>query len=337
MTSTRSWRTTRVAAAGLAVAACVPYGLLKVAWLAGSSIGAASPEGAASLHDPRHTVGNAITLGMDAVVVVLALTLTLRRGLSVPAAVVVFPLWVGIGLLAPIAVGLPLGLVGQAVTGGSPAPADNELQDWVYAVVYGGFVVQAAGLLIAFLLYARLRWAALFRLRLNELPAPEDRSLGLRILVHGAGTVGFGYAGMHLAWAVAGDQLAGPPGFETVAQRVFLASVAVLVAAGAGAMLVLAGARRVGRPGDRAILLVAIAFVGTGVAFGSGLAELALAPPDRLEPLTAVVLVVGTLSGAVMWAAVARQIAGHLATGTSHVRTPSRRRPSEERAQLTRR
>lgn len=54
----------RAAAAIVAIAACLPYGALKVAWLTGSSVGSATAAGAASLHDGRHTVGNVATLAM---------------------------------------------------------------------------------------------------------------------------------------------------------------------------------------------------------------------------------------------------------------------------------
>ncbi len=234
--------------------------------------------------------------------------LTRPKGRTLPALSVLFPMWAGVGLLAPIAVGLPLGLIGQAVVGGSPAPSENELEDWVYALVYGGFVAQAVGLVTAFLLYSRSRWATLFRLRMHALPQRPRRSRRTRTLTDGAAAVAFAYAGTHIAWAAAGDGLAAPPGFDTVAQRVFLASIGVLIAAGAGATLALVHGSRLRPPWDRTILLVAIAWVGTAVAFGSGLAELALAPPDRLAPGTSVTLAAGSLSGLIMAVAAYRRV-----------------------------
>jgi hypothetical protein len=148
----------RVAPAAAAISACLPYAALKVAWLTGSSVGSATALGAASLHDGRHSVGNVVTLAMELVAVLLALALSDRRGQKLPAAVVLIPVWAGTGLLAPVALGLPLGIVAQAIVGGSPVPADNGLHGWVYAVVYGGFIVQAVALLTAFVLYARVRW-----------------------------------------------------------------------------------------------------------------------------------------------------------------------------------
>ena len=68
----------RAAAAAAAIAACLPYVALKVAWLSGSSVGSATALGAASLHDGRHTVGNVATLATDFLAVMLALSH--RRG-----------------------------------------------------------------------------------------------------------------------------------------------------------------------------------------------------------------------------------------------------------------
>ena len=43
------------AAAAVAILASVPYAAIKVAWLAGSSVGSTSLEAATELHDRRHT------------------------------------------------------------------------------------------------------------------------------------------------------------------------------------------------------------------------------------------------------------------------------------------
>lgn len=118
-------------------------------------MGSPTAAGAASLHDPRHTVGNLVTLAMELVAVLHALALVDRRGRKLPAAAVLVPLWVGSGLLAPIGLGLPFGLLAQGFAGGSPA--DNGLHGWVYAVVYGGLLVQAVALASAFALHAGAR------------------------------------------------------------------------------------------------------------------------------------------------------------------------------------
>lgn len=88
------------------VAACVPYGVLKVLWLTGHPVGvpAGSP-GAGS----GFLVANAVTLGMDAVAVALALALTHDRRGRLPAAPLLAVAWIGTGLLAPT--------TGQVVSG----------------------------------------------------------------------------------------------------------------------------------------------------------------------------------------------------------------------------
>ncbi|GAA1283324.1 hypothetical protein GCM10009609_55110 [Pseudonocardia aurantiaca] len=61
----------------LAAAGTLPYVLLKCLWLTGSTVGTRDP---AFLADPVIHTMNAVTLGMDLVVVALALALTHRWG-----------------------------------------------------------------------------------------------------------------------------------------------------------------------------------------------------------------------------------------------------------------
>lgn len=225
-------RRLRAGAAAAASAACLPYAALRVAWLMGSSVGSATALGAASLHDGRHTVGNVATLAMELVAVMLALALGHRREQGLPAAVVLVPVWLGTGLPAPIALGLPLGIIAQGIVGGSAAPADNGLHGWVYAVVYGGFVVQAVALATAFILYARDRWAELLRLR-RPAPAPGPTP---RLLAGAGAAAAVVYAVANIAWAVAGESLAAPPNFDTAAQKSLLVSTGLLALAGASAV-----------------------------------------------------------------------------------------------------
>lgn len=163
----------------------------------------------------------------------LALALRHPRGRKLPAAILLVPVWAGTGLLAPIALGLPVGVVVQAIAGGSPAPVHNGLHGWVYGVVYGGFTVQAAALSTAFLLHVRLRWAHLLAL---PLPALGGTGTRVRVLA-GAGAAATGvYAAANLAWAVASEPAA-PAGFETIAQRSLLVSDGLLGLAGAAGVL----------------------------------------------------------------------------------------------------
>ncbi len=47
-------------------------------------------------------------------------------------------IWLGVGLPAPITLGVPFGLIAQGLAGGFPASTDNGLQGWGYAAVDGG-------------------------------------------------------------------------------------------------------------------------------------------------------------------------------------------------------
>ncbi|WP_433014993.1 hypothetical protein [Kribbella sp. CA-294648] len=250
-----------------AVAACVPYLTLKLAWLTGSGVGTTG-SGAGMMADPKYVVGNLLTMGMDLVAVVVALAFTYRWGQRLPSWLVLGPIWIGTGLLAPIALGLPLGMVVQGFAGGSATAADNALDDWVYGIVYGGFTVQAILLVTAFVLYARTRWPHVFRLRIKDFQGPSP--IQQRAIV-GAAVVASVYGALSLVWAFAsGGRHAA---VETAAQQTFWVTQAALSFAGAVGLLALA--YRWGR--GRLLLPLTAAWLGTGVVFASGLyAALAL-------------------------------------------------------------
>ncbi|MGW1808676.1 hypothetical protein [Streptomyces sp. NPDC002078] len=153
----------------VAIAACLPYLSLKLAWIAGSHLGI--PDGSPLLkHRLPLALANGLTVLMDAAVVVLALLLTRPWGRRVPAWLLAVPMWLAMGLLAPIMVGFPLQLV---LHGGAGGHGDDKpfLADWVFGVVYGGFIVQGLALGALFTGYARERWGHLWRGRMRELPA----------------------------------------------------------------------------------------------------------------------------------------------------------------------
>jgi hypothetical protein len=70
-------RRLRLAVGYAAVAATLPYLTLKALWVSGGTIGMADP---AFFADPAYLAGNLVTMGMDAVVVLLALAFTLAGG-----------------------------------------------------------------------------------------------------------------------------------------------------------------------------------------------------------------------------------------------------------------
>ncbi|MEU3597602.1 hypothetical protein ABZ714_02525 [Streptomyces sp. NPDC006798] len=158
----------------VAIASCVPYLALKVAWIAGSRVGI--PSGSSLLDEDTRALlmaVNAVTVLMDAAVIVLALVLTRPRGRRVPAPLLVFPMWVATGLLTPIMAGFPVQLAVGLFTGPgekSASSGDPFLDDWVYGIVYGGFIVQGLTLGILFARYARDRWGHVWQGRMGELP-----------------------------------------------------------------------------------------------------------------------------------------------------------------------
>ncbi|MFJ6075423.1 hypothetical protein ACIQFU_32110 [Streptomyces sp. NPDC093065] len=158
----------------VAVVACLPYLVLKAAWIGGSHVGI--PRGSTLLdHRVTMVVANGVSVLLDSCVVVLALVLTRPRGRRVPAWSLAFPVWVATGLLAPIMAGFPLQLLARAFTGGGATASDPRpdpfLHEWVFGVVYGGFIVQGLALGALFVLYARDRWGHLWRGRTGDLPS----------------------------------------------------------------------------------------------------------------------------------------------------------------------
>jgi len=89
-----------------------------------------------------------------------------------PAWLLLFPAWVGTGLLFQVVLGAVLiGLF-------SPVSQDSgmdtgEYEPWVFVVVYGGFAGQAAALAIAFACHVRARWGRLLGARTGEVLSPR--------------------------------------------------------------------------------------------------------------------------------------------------------------------
>lgn len=177
-----------------AVAATLPYLVLKGAWLSGSTVGFDDPELA---HDSALYWANAATAVMDLVALSLALTFTHRFGRRAPAWLVLLPIWVGTGLLAPIAVATPLEVL---VAPPSDSPSRLPLELWVYSMVYSGFICEAVALLIAFLLYARVRWPEMFRVRMADWPAGSTEPLQKTVAIGVAAFAALA-AAAHFAWA----------------------------------------------------------------------------------------------------------------------------------------
>ncbi|ANP54304.1 hypothetical protein J2Z21_006329 [Streptomyces griseochromogenes] len=182
----------------VAIAACLPYLCLKVAWIAGSHLGI--PAGSPLLKNrATMALANGLTVLMDAAVIVLALLLTQPWGRRVPAWLLAVPMWAATGLLAPIMVGFPLQLITH---GGSQSSGDDRpfLDGWVFGVVYGGFIVQGLALGTLFVGYARERWGYLWQGRMRELPA-QSTAAAQRLTAVAAAVLALIPAALRLLWA----------------------------------------------------------------------------------------------------------------------------------------
>ncbi|MEZ0094059.1 hypothetical protein [Streptacidiphilus sp. EB129] len=297
-------RRARVMVCWATVACMLPYLGLKAAWLCGSGIGItdASIAGSSTLY-----ALNLLTVGMDALAMAVALTLTYRWGLRTPVWLLVFPMWVATGLLGTIALAAPLGFLATAVSG-SPvsASSDSFLQPWVYGVVYAGFTGQGLGLVTAFVLHLRARWPRLFSERVRGLGAgalaPVQRVLG-----NGLAAIAVLIGAVDLYWAGGGtaglnaDAVAGRTVTGQTEELVF--GLLALTAAAGTLVLV----RRRGRV--RLWVPLAAAWLGSGSLFAWGLwgsLALALSPfqhpsqSNRPTPLVSLTVVFQTLDGALL-------------------------------------
>jgi hypothetical protein len=159
--------------AACAMAATVPYVLLKIAWLSGHYIGALDT---GMLASPTFVVANAVTLLLDLAVVVVAAALGWQWGLRLPAWLVLGPMWVATGLLVTVAVGASVAaLLALVLRLASTAVGVPGLRPWVFAVVYTGFALQALLLSWLFVRYLRARWPGL--LAADRAPTADVRTV----------------------------------------------------------------------------------------------------------------------------------------------------------------
>ncbi|MFD8951443.1 hypothetical protein ACFV0B_21590 [Streptomyces xanthophaeus] len=239
----------RLVLGALAVAATVPYLLLKAAWVAGSHLGIPADS---VLREPGPVllVANAVTLAMDACVILLVLVLTRPWGMRVPAWLLTVPVFVATGLLTPILFGFSGQLLARAMGFGADADADVDgaggqqpfLDPWVPDLVYAGFTVQGLALAGLFVPYARKRWGRLWQGVPGERLPPSTG-----VMAAAAAVVGAAVGGAHLYWAFGGTAGLAE---ERVASWSVEASVGSVVhgvcavVAGAVAVLLARGGRR---------------------------------------------------------------------------------------------
>jgi hypothetical protein len=284
----------RRAALAVACLAPVPYLVLKVLWLSGSTLGTTTAAGAGAMHETRFVVGNLITVALMLVAVAFAIALTRPGAHRVPAWIV-FVLGAGAtGLLAPILLGLPLGLVIQLVTDGAvKTSADEGLAPWVFGAVYSGFGLLGIAMAVLLAQYVVARW--------GDLIAVPPRPPSTVVIVAGAlGLVPFGLANLY--WGFSGPGSTGPQGMDLPAQRT------VLVVTGLLSLAAYAVPFLFRRIGPRIAWL--IIWTGCCVAAFQGPTQILLANGGDVQPMIALIALLSTPGSCVYGLGVLRG-AGH--------------------------
>ena len=278
-------RSSAVPALALAVVATLPYLALKGLWLSGSSVGL-TPEAAAEMHTGRFLIGNSVTVVLEILALVLAWSLTRPWAARVPTRLFALLAAGASGLLAPILLGLPLGQVAQTVVHGSPSFEGEGMAPWVFACVYGGFVLLGVALAWSIVDHARERWGAFFS-------TPPSATRPWPLVAGAVGLAPFGLA--MLWWGATGPGALGPQGMESPVQRTVLVVTGVLSLAALVTPVLtrlLGTIRRTG-PG-RAQLAWLVVWGGCCTAALQGPTQLLLAHGGEVQPAIAAIALLAT-------------------------------------------
>jgi hypothetical protein len=166
------------AAAWISAVGCLPYLVLKVVWTFDMPIGITDRS---LLHSSGWVAGNLLMAVIQLAGLLLVLALSRSWARKVPAWLLLFPVWVGIGLLFQIVVGaVLLGMFPATSQASSGSRAFGGIQPWVFVMVYAAFAVQGAALAIAFACHVRARWGRLLGARTEEVLARRTARLGSR-------------------------------------------------------------------------------------------------------------------------------------------------------------
>ena len=288
----------RRAALPLAVGAILPYVVLKLMWLSGSTIGMTEAASADEMDDARFVAGNLITIGLMLVAVPCLAALTRPSARRVPAWLVLLLGAGATGLLAPILLGLPLGVGIQLAVDGHVEPADDAgMAGWVFAIVYSGFGLLAVAMAVLVAAYVVDRWGHL-------MVEPPPRPSPLVTLAGALGLLPFGAA--MLWWGVVGPGDAGPKGMDLPAQRTVLVVTGILCLAAFVVPFLSERARR----WPRTAWLVL--WTGCCVSALQGPAEVLLAHGADVQPAVALVAILATPGSCVYGLLALRQ---HLSPG----------------------
>ena len=289
------------AAAWISAVCCLPYLFLKVVWTFDVPVGITDPS---LLHSRGWVASNAFMALVQLAGLLLVVALTRPWARRIPGWLLLFPAWVGTGLLFQISVGALLAGLFSSTSHASSAGTGG-IRPWVYVLVYASFAGQGVALAIAFACYIRARWRGPLDVRTGDVVAGRSarvRSWPEKHLTQLALTV----AGMAVAmslvcgyWAAGGSF--GPSGALPDPPSAMQASrLAGAVTAVAG-LLALAGGWGRGR---RLWLTAGLTWVGSGamVAFDALVLVLFLVfRPEAAEAgwsLTDTVVAIKVLIGA---------------------------------------
>ncbi|SCE94398.1 hypothetical protein GA0074695_2337 [Micromonospora viridifaciens] len=267
----------------LAILAVVPYVILKLLWLGGSTVGLRKGAGAAEMGSDRMVAGNIITVLLVVLAGVLAFGLTRPWGRQAPAWLVLVLAVGAAGLLAPILLGLPLGVALQLVVQHDvTSGGEGDLAGWVFAVVYGGFGLLAVALAILLRRYVLDRWGRLFA-------APPRPPVRWAAVAGALGMLPFGAAMLY--WGLAGPGTTGPQGMESLAQRTVLAVTGILAVVG----FIAPFASRVSPSWPQLGWLAT--WVGCASTAIQGPTQLLLAQEGRVQPAIALIALLASPGG----------------------------------------
>lgn len=186
------------AAGYAAFCGALTYVAVKVAWIAGSTVGVSGLPGP---YRSDWVAANAVTGAIGVAGAVVALATVRPWGRRLPLWLIAPPMWVGAGLLAPFVVLIPAAFLLDEWT--APAIAEPILEPWVFAVVYGSCILAGAGLAIALPLYARSRIRAAVTGTLGEVPVGATHPAQVP-LAWAAAVVAAGLAALRISWVFGG-------------------------------------------------------------------------------------------------------------------------------------
>jgi hypothetical protein len=176
-----------------AAAAITPYLVIKILWTCGLLL----PRPGMAAMEWRAI--NAATAVLAAAGVAVALSLVRPWGERLPAWTVIFPGWVGTGLLVPVVLVMPI--LGPAAISRDHTAGGTQLWTVEQLLVVASFAGIGIGLPLAFAGYVRDRWPVVF-----SAPSHDDDPAGyrplLRTLARLAGVAAVAVGCWRLLWAL---------------------------------------------------------------------------------------------------------------------------------------